>query len=164
MLIELFKIKRSPVWLVCLIVPILTVAIGVINYGNNLDQFENGWQSFTAQTGLFYTLLFFSLSVGVFSATIWNDDKRPCHWNALILSNESVVLLLVRKLIATVVLAAVMHIIYCSLTVLAGVVLSINGVDPLAQIFHGVGLVVVGWGGVFVGLVGAPSPLVVVFN
>ncbi|MDR7354104.1 hypothetical protein CFELI_13485 [Corynebacterium felinum] len=26
------------------------------------------------------------------------------------------------------------------------------------------GLVVVGWGGVFVGLVGAPSPLVVVFN
>ncbi|WP_343898929.1 hypothetical protein, partial [Corynebacterium felinum] len=28
----------------------------------------------------------------------------------------------------------------------------------LAQIFHGVGLVVVGWGGVFVGLVGSPSP------
>ncbi|MDR7354046.1 hypothetical protein J2S37_000584 [Corynebacterium felinum] len=28
----------------------------------------------------------------------------------------------------------------------------------LTQIFHGVGLVVVGWGGVFVGLVGSPSP------
>ncbi|WP_343899000.1 hypothetical protein, partial [Corynebacterium felinum] len=31
-------------------------------------------------------------------------------------------------------------------------------VPALAQIFHGVGLVVVGWGGVFVGLVGSPSP------
>ncbi|MDR7353791.1 hypothetical protein CFELI_11945 [Corynebacterium felinum] len=34
----------------------------------------------------------------------------------------------------------------------------ISVVMILAQIFHGVGLVVVGWGGVFVGLVGSPSP------
>lgn len=136
MLTELYKIKRSPLWLICLITPVLAVGIGAANYQANRDQLDSHWGSFTAQTGLFYSLLFFAVSAGIVGSALWSSDRKARNWSLLLSIQPNALKLVVSKLIAAVVVLGIMHLTFSFLTIASGLLMGIPEVDVVGHLFN----------------------------
>ena len=52
---ELIKLKRSFIWIVFLILPILSTLMGCFNYLQNIDILTDGWYALWTQATLFYS-------------------------------------------------------------------------------------------------------------
>ena len=61
--VEALKLRRSSVWVVALILPVLAVVSGSINYMMNQSQLSHGWDSLTSQVFIFYGMFFCSLGI-----------------------------------------------------------------------------------------------------
>ena len=55
---DLLKFKRSHMWAVVVLVPLIAVGIGAGNYSANAETLSAGWDSYFSQIMLFYGLLF----------------------------------------------------------------------------------------------------------
>ena len=60
---EAAKLRRSVIWLACLLLPIIPAIMGVFNYQSNLGILTNGWYSLWSQVTLFYSNFFMRLSL-----------------------------------------------------------------------------------------------------
>lgn len=58
---EFLKMKRSSVWLMVVLLPVLAVVTGSINYVSNPDTLGRNWSSFSSQITLFYGFIFIQL-------------------------------------------------------------------------------------------------------
>ncbi len=56
---ELMKLKRSFIWVVFLILPLISTVMGCANYLQNVDILDSLWYSLWTQTTLFYSNFFF---------------------------------------------------------------------------------------------------------
>ena len=73
---ELIKLKRSFIWIVFLILPILSTLMGCFNYLQNIDILTDGWYALWTQATLFYSNFFFGRCL------YWNYFSRifpPCQ-------------------------------------------------------------------------------------
>ncbi|MED4262469.1 ABC transporter permease, partial [Priestia aryabhattai] len=73
--VELMKMKRSNLWLLILMGPIIGVILGVWNFLQNIDIFiqtkeDNGWLEAWTQVGLFYCSLIYPVLIGVYAALL----------------------------------------------------------------------------------------------
>jgi len=116
---ELTKLKRSSLWIIALILPVLAITTGTINYQNNTGALDGGWASFTSQVVLFYGLLFFSIGIGLLAATVWRVEHRGTNWNLLLTTTRHPLLLVAAK-----VAAITLPIIFMQLTLVIGTFLS----------------------------------------
>lgn len=82
--VEFTKLRRSAVWLVVVVLPLLAVTTGVGNYLANPDQLSRGWTSYWSQITVFYSLLFMSLGIAVLAAGVWRPEHRGHNWNLLL--------------------------------------------------------------------------------
>lgn len=55
---ELMKLKRSFIWVVFLILPLISTVMGCANYLQNVDILDSLWYSLWTQTTLFYSNFF----------------------------------------------------------------------------------------------------------
>jgi hypothetical protein len=128
---ELVKLKRSATWLIALILPLLAVTTGTINFASNADALGGGWVSFTSQVTLFYGLLFFSVGIGLLAATVWRIEHRGTNWNLLLTTTRRPVELVLAKIAVVAVPVAVMQAVLVAGTLLSGVlVLRLDGGIP----------------------------------
>ena len=67
---ERLKGRRSPVWLVFLLLPIFPALLGTLNYLGNLGVLENGWYSLWSQHTIFAASFFMPAQFGVFLSLI----------------------------------------------------------------------------------------------
>jgi len=61
------------VWVVALILPVLAVVSGSVNYMMNRSQLSHGWDSLTSQVFIFYGMFFCSLGVALLASTAWTS-------------------------------------------------------------------------------------------
>jgi hypothetical protein len=128
---ELVKLKRSATWLIALVLPLLAVTTGTINFAGNADTLDGGWVSFTSQVTLFYGLLFFSVGIGLLAATVWRIEHRGTNWNLLLTTTRRPVELVLAKIVVVAVPVAVMQAVLVAGTLLSGVlVLRLDGGIP----------------------------------
>ncbi len=80
---EAIKLRRSLVWLFALLLPLLAVITGSVNYHGNIDVLREGWASYTSQVTVFYALFFFSVGVALVCAAAWRPEHRGTSWNAM---------------------------------------------------------------------------------
>ena len=66
--VEALKLRRSSVWVVALILPVLAVVSGSVNYMMNRSQLSHGWGSLTSQVFIFYGLFFCSLGIALLAS------------------------------------------------------------------------------------------------
>lgn len=59
---ELMKLKRSFIWVVFLILPLISTVMGCANYLQNVDILDSLWYSLWTQTTLFYSNFFLAPS------------------------------------------------------------------------------------------------------
>ncbi|MGO1973588.1 MAG: ABC transporter permease [Propionibacteriaceae bacterium] len=128
---ELLKLKRSATWLIALVLPLLAVITGTVNFANNAAELRAGWVSFTSQVTLFYGLLFFSVGIGLLTATVWRMEHRGTNWSLLLTSTRNSARLVLAKIAVVAVPVAVMQLVLVAGTLLSGVfVLRLSGGIP----------------------------------
>jgi hypothetical protein len=128
---ELVKLKRSTTWLIALILPLLAVTTGTVNFANNTDLLDAGWASFTSQVVLFYGLLFFSMGIGLLAATAWRMEHRGTNWNLLLTTTRQPIRLVLAKIAAIAVPVFFMQAVLVVATLISGVfVLHLDGAFP----------------------------------
>ncbi|MFC0673810.1 ABC transporter permease [Brachybacterium hainanense] len=128
---ELLKLRRSAVWIIALVLPLLAVTTGTINLANNREMLENGWASFTSQVTLFYGLLFFSLGIGLIAATAWRVEHRGTNWNLLLTTSRRPLALVLAKIAVIMLPVAFMQAVLVAGTLISGTLaLQLEGPIP----------------------------------
>jgi hypothetical protein len=127
-LAELIKLKRSSLWIIAVLLPVLAVTTGTLNYTENLN---DGWTSFTSQVVLFYGMLFFSVGIGLIAATAWRMEHRGTNWHMLLTTTQRPARLVLAKVGAIVVPVVVMQVVLVAGTYTSGMfVINMDGPVP----------------------------------
>lgn len=80
---EWIKLKRTPVWLAFLTLPVISAVIGTFNYQFNIEILQDGWNSLWSQHTLFFCLLFFPALIGVYCSYLWRLEHTGTNWNQI---------------------------------------------------------------------------------
>nr|WP_280115374.1 ABC transporter permease [Clavibacter michiganensis] len=135
---EAVKLKRSSIWIIAVLLPLLAVVTGTINLANNTQTLDSGWASFTSQVVLFYGLLFYSMGISLLAAAIWRVEHRGTNWNALLTATARPIRLVLAKIVAILVPVALMQAVLVGGTAVSGLfVLRLDGPFPVAFLLVG---------------------------
>lgn len=126
---EALKLKRSWVWIICLIIPLLSVTLGALNFARNQEQLDSGWISLSSQAGLFYALIFFSVGSAVILSTIWRPDLNKSNWNGVLCCYQHPWLVFAIKALIGAALIILMHLIFLVLTLATAWLLGVKDID-----------------------------------
>ncbi len=132
LLVEVLKLRRSSVWVVTVLLPVLAVVSGTVNYLMNLETLTSGWESFSSQVLVFYGLLFCSLGTALLVAAVWRPEHRGTSWNAMRTTTHSPVAVVVAKTLVVSVPLAVMQIVLLVASWVVGACLGLGPVAPAA--------------------------------
>lgn len=145
---EFLKMRRAPIWLVFLLLPAVSAAIGTANYTMNLTSeggvLTPGWENLWTQQTLFACYLFLPALIGVAASYLWRLEHQGSNWNELMCAPVSRVGIVCAKLV---VCAACMLLAFASILVfyvVSGVALGIADPFPAGTIALYVAL---GWVG-----------------
>lgn len=83
--VELMKIRRTPIWLAFLILPLISALIGTANYLNNLELLKSSWYSLWTQHSLFFCYFFMPPLVGVYASYLWRLEHNGSNWNMVLI-------------------------------------------------------------------------------
>lgn len=128
---DLLKFKRSHMWAVVVLVPLIAVGIGAGNYSANSETLTAGWDSYFSQIMLFYGLLFCTAGIAVLAAYAWRVEHRGHNWLTMLTSTRGTGSLVAAKIAAISVVAAMMHAVLVILALAVGLVLGVPGEIPV---------------------------------
>lgn len=77
------KLKRSPVWLACFLIPIIPAIYGTFNYQQNLSILTGEWYSLWSQLTLFYAIFFYAPLIALYCSYLWRLEHLNHNWNVL---------------------------------------------------------------------------------
>lgn len=86
--VELIKLKRSPVWIAFIIMPVISALIGVFNFSINQGVLKFSWAELWTQQSLFLGIFFLSPLIAIFCSLLWRMEHNGTNWN-VILTMES---------------------------------------------------------------------------
>jgi len=131
---ELTKLRRSSLWIIAAVLPVLAVVTGTVNYGNNQGMLSSGWVPFWSQVVLFYGMLFMSMGVAVLASAAWRMEHRGHNWNLLLTTPAHPSTITGVKIVALIAMVAVMQAVLLVLVFLLGTFfLGLDGPLPWEQ-------------------------------
>lgn len=77
------KLRRSPIWLVFLILPLLSAIYGTFNFVQNLEILKLEWHYLWTQHTLFYATFFFAPLMAVYASYLWRLEHLGHNWNLI---------------------------------------------------------------------------------
>ena len=78
------KLKRSPIWLAFLFMPIVPALLGTLNYRANIGILKNGWYSLWTQHTLFTCYFFLPIMLGIYCSYLMRLENSNHNWNKLL--------------------------------------------------------------------------------
>ena len=85
---ELLKLKRSKIWIVMTFIPLICIALGLINFLVNYDVLmtvsTNEWEKAWTQVGLIYGLFLFPVVVSIYCAFVCRFEHSEGNWKKII--------------------------------------------------------------------------------
>lgn len=127
---DVLKFRRSKIWAVIAIVPLIAVAIGAANYTGNSEQLSEDWQSYFSQITLFYGLLFMTAGIAIIASAAWRFEHRGHNWHTMLTSTRSAGALIASKIAAISVATAAMQLALLATALVGGWVLGLPGAPP----------------------------------
>ncbi len=128
---EAIKLRRSSAWVVAVLLPLLAVITGTVNFIMNRESFE-GWISLSSQITLFYSMMFCSLGIALLASTVWRVEHRGTSWNAMRTTPHSPTAVALAKTLVILVPVLAMQVVLLALTWLAGAIVA--GLGPAIPI------------------------------
>ncbi len=78
------KLKRAPLWLAFIFMPIIPALLGTLNYSANLEILENGWYSLWTQNTLFTCYFFLPIMLGIYCSYLISIERANHNWNKVL--------------------------------------------------------------------------------
>lgn len=128
---EITKLRRSALWVVAVVLPVLAVTAGTVNYAANQGVLSSGWESYWSQVVLFYGLFFMSMGVAVLASAAWRMEHRGHNWNLLMATPARPAAIVGAKIASLTLVVAVMQLVLLILVTGIGMfVLGLAGAPP----------------------------------
>jgi len=83
---ERLKLKRSPVWLAFIALPVISAFFGTCNYLLNLEVLKSEWFSLWTQHSLFLCYFFMPALIGTYCSYLWRLEHTRHNWNSFLTS------------------------------------------------------------------------------
>ena len=131
---EHMKLKRSPVWIAFLLMPIVPAVLGTINYLGNLELLTSEWYSLWTQHTLFTCYFFLPIMVGIYCAYIMRLEQNNHNWNKTLTMPVSKCGIFVAKLIMITFMIFISEIWIGVLFVISGKIVGITAALPIKDI------------------------------
>ena len=122
---EWIKLKKSPLWLVFLLLPILPAFLGTFNYLQNIEILESEWYSLWTQHTLFMCYFFLPAMIAVYASYLFHLEHQQHNWNALLSSPMPRVNFYLAKLLVCMVLVVITQIWIAILFVISGLLIGL---------------------------------------
>lgn len=87
--IELIKIRRTPIWIAFVILPLISSLIGTFNYLGNIELLKSSWYSLWTQHSLFFCYFFMPPLIGVYAGYLWRLEHSGTNWNMLLVNRPA---------------------------------------------------------------------------
>lgn len=130
---EQLKLRRSPVWLAFVVLPLFPAFFGTMNYLNNLELLKHGWSDLWTQHTLFSCYFFMPLVIAIYCAYLWRLEHNGYNWNAVLTTPVSRTAIVLTKLLSALRLSALMLLWTFFLYFAAGTLCGISGPFPLEK-------------------------------
>lgn len=134
---ELSKLRRSAVPVVAVVVPVLAVISGTVNYQGNQGVLSAGWESLSSQVTVFYSLVFAPLAVAMLVAAAWRVEHRGTSWLMMRSTPHSTTAVVLAKTTAVIVPVAAMQGVLVALTWVAGTAIGLGWRMPVELLAQG---------------------------
>ena len=76
------KLRRSPVWLAFILLPLIPAFMGTVNYLQNIAILQDRWYSLWTQHTLFTCYFFLPAIIGVYCSYLMRLEHSSHNWNA----------------------------------------------------------------------------------
>ncbi len=131
---ERLKLKRSPIWLAFLIMPIIPAILGTLNYSANIELLKSEWYSLWTQHTLFTCYFFLPIMIGIYCAYIMRIEYNNHNWNKVFTMPVNRMMIFISKLITSSSIILISEIWICILFIISGIIIDIQAVLPLKSI------------------------------
>ncbi|MCI7129380.1 MAG: ABC transporter permease [Lachnospiraceae bacterium] len=131
---ERLKLKRSPVWLAFLLMPIVPALLGTLNYIGNIDILKSEWYSLWTQHTLFTCYFFLPVMVGIYCAYLMRLEHDQHNWNKMLTMPVQRPLIFLAKLITASVMILLSELWIGILFVLSGKLIGMTAAVPLRSV------------------------------
>lgn len=81
---ERMKLKRSPIWIAFILMPVIPAFLGTFNYMGNIEILKSEWYSLWTQHTLFTCYFFLPILLGVYCSYIMHEEENNRNWNKVL--------------------------------------------------------------------------------
>ena len=131
---ERLKLKRSPLWLAFLFMPVIPALLGTLNYMANIEILQSEWFSLWTQHTLFTCYFFLPIMIGIYSSYIMRQEENNRNWNKVLSMPVSRNLVFIAKLVQVFFMIFFSEIWICALFVISGKVIGLTSAIPWGKL------------------------------
>lgn len=131
---EKMKLKRSPVWLIFIVVPMVPAFLGTVNYLNNLEILTSEWYSLWTQHTLFTSYFFLPILLGLYCSYLMRLEKNNHNLTKLLTLPISRKMLFLAKLLSAGKIILLTEIWIGVLFIVSGKMAGMTAKPPMAEL------------------------------
>lgn len=132
--IENMKLKRSPLWLAFIIMPIIPALLGTINYSVNIEILKSEWYSLWTQHTLFTDYFFLPILIGIYCSYIMRIEHNNHNWNKVLTMPVHRSMIFLSKLVTASFMILLSEIWIALLFIISGKIVGMVTPPPIADI------------------------------
>lgn len=132
--VEQMKLKRSPVWIAFLLMPVIPAILGTLNYLNNLGLLESEWYSLWTQHTLFSCYFFLPIMIGIYCSYIMRLEQNNHNWNKVLTLPVPRGMVFIAKLAVVSFMVLLSEIWIGALFVISGKIVGMNAALPIREL------------------------------
>lgn len=151
LMFEWFKLKRQKIWILLMVVPFISVILGLASFLGNYDVLmdekgDNGWLESWTQITLFYGMLFLPISSGIYAAMVCRTDHLNGGWKLQFSLPISKGIIYLSKLTIILLLILLMQLFLVLFYLIGGTIIHIDNPIPVTFILSAI---LLSWLGTF---------------
>lgn len=133
---ERMKLKRSPVWLAFLLMPIIPALLGTLNYMGNIEILKSEWYSLWTQHTLFTCYFFLPALIGIYCAYLIRLEHNHQNWNKILTMPTNLQRIFLAKLLTVSLMIFFSELWIGILFILSGKIIGIPSEPPYTSILQ----------------------------
>lgn len=131
---ERMKLKRSPVWIAFILMPVIPAVLGTINYLGNIEILKSEWYSLWTQHTIFTSYFFLPIMIGIYCAYIMRLEQNNHNWNKTLTMPVPKSEIFLAKLIVVTFMILISEIWIGALLVISGKIIGMTAALPIKNI------------------------------
>lgn len=132
---EQLKLKRSPIWIIFFIVPIIPALLGTVNYLANLELLKSEWESLWTQHTLFTCYFFLPIVVSTYCSYLMYLEYTNRNWNKVLTLPISRAMIFTSKVLMAAIMIFFSELWIALLFIISGLCVGLTN-PPLFDIFR----------------------------